>query len=275
VYVDATGLPVLSFGSHRIDHTSPLAKRWGGWYVSGTHGKQRHLGNLTVAESKPAAEIDNRAGQNVTELADRVHLDAYPTKHSDLVALMVFEHQVEAHNLLTQANYQARMALYQEAALNRELGEPATHRWASTTARIKSAGEALVKYLLFAGEAKLTEPIRGTTSFADEFQRQGLRDAQGRSLRDLDLRTRLFKHPCSYLVDSPSFAALPAEMREYVYRRVAEVLTGKDHSAEFAHLGDSDRKAIVEILVATCRSLPRGWPAENAQSADDSSAAGR
>jgi hypothetical protein len=259
VYVDSSGLPLLSFGSHRIDQTSPLEKRWGGWYVSGTHGRQTHLGNLVVRGAKSPEEIDNQTGQNVTGLADRVNLAVYPSKHSDLAALMVLEHQVEAHNLITRLNFQTRQALHQEAELNRELGESKAHRWDSTTTRIKSAGEALVKYLLCSGETELKGEIRGTSTFADEFQRLGPRDPQGRSLRDLDLNRRLFKYPCSYLIYSEAFDALPAEAKTYVYGRLWDVLGGKDQGPDFAHLSAQDRRAILEILRATKSGLPAEW----------------
>jgi hypothetical protein len=259
VYVDPSGLPLLSFGSHRIDQTSPLEKRWGGWYVSGTHGRQTHLGNLVVRGAKSPEEIDNQTGQNVTELADRVNLAVYPSKHSDLAALMVLEHQVEAHNLITRLSFQTRQALHQQAELNRELGESKDHRWESTTTRIKSAGEALVKYMLFCGEAELKGEIRGTSTFANEFQRLGPHDPQGRSLRELDLKRRLLKYPCSYLIYSTAFDALPGEARTYVYRRLWDVLSGKDRGPDFAHLSAEDRRAVVEILKATKADLPPEW----------------
>lgn len=203
VFPDLTGQPLLSAGTYRIDHTSPLQQRWGGWYVTGTHGDQTHLGNLVVRGQQASLEIDNRTGQNVLELSRRFDGTAYLSGHSDIVALMVLEHQTGAHNLLTRAGFQARQALHQEAALNRELKQPPDHRWDSTTSRIKSAGEPLVKYLLFSDEATLTAPIRGTSSFAADFARRGPRDGRGRSLRDFDLQRRLFQYPCSYLIYSP------------------------------------------------------------------------
>jgi hypothetical protein len=147
---------------------------------------------------------------------------------------------------------------YQEA-LNRELGEAADHLWDSTKSRIKSANEPLVEYLLFSGEAELTGRIRGTSSFAEEFAQRGPRDSHGRSLRDLDLERRIFKYPCSYLVYSPSFAALPAESRDYVLRRIWEVLSGQDQSEKFSHLTSTDRAAILAILRETMPDLPSYW----------------
>ena len=159
VFTAADGLPVLSAGTYRIDQTSPLEKRWGGWYVTGTHGDQKHLGNLIVRGRADPDEIDNSAGQNVTSLAGRFDTSAYLSPHSDIVALMVLEHQADAHNHLTRANHLTRQAMHYQQTLNRELGEPADHVWDSTKSRIKSAGEPLVEYLLFSGEAPLTAKV--------------------------------------------------------------------------------------------------------------------
>lgn len=251
VYSDPSGMPILSSGTYRTDHTSPFAQRWGGWYVTGTHGAQRHLGNLVVPGRVQPERTDNAAGQNVTSLADRIDVRRYLTPHSDITALMVLEHQADFHNLLTQANFATRQALHYEASLNRELGEPADKRWDSTNSRIRSACDDLVEYLFFCDEAPLTDAIAGTSQFAEEFTRQGPRDARGRSLRDFDLSRRMFKYPCSYLVYSSAFAALPPEARDYVFRRMHEVLGGKDADGRFKHLSADDRRAIREILVDT------------------------
>lgn len=259
VFADGSGLPILASGSYRIDHTSPMERRWGGWYVTGTHGKQTHLGNLIIRTRQVPDVVDNSAGQNVTDLRDRIAVRNYLTPHSDLIALLVLEHQAEGHNLLTRANFQTRQALHLEAALNRELGEPASNRWGSTTVRIKAAGEPLVRYLLFCDEAKITSRMTGTSTFAEEFAQKGPRDDRGRSLRDFDLERRLFKYPCSYLIYSEAFEALPDEVREYVYRRIWEVLQGPDPSGVFAHLSADDRENIREILLATKKNLPDYW----------------
>ena len=248
VYPDRYGMPILTAGTFRTDHASPLSERWGGWYVTGTHGKQQHMGNWVVQnKNNPTAE-DHSAGQNVSSLRDRFTVANYLTPHSDVVALMVLEHQVEGHNRIARANVLTRQALHYEATLNRELKEPADKRWDSTTRRVQSACEPLVEYLLFAGEAKLTDPVAGTSGFAEEFARRGPFDKQGRSLREFDLKTRLFKYPGSYLVYSKALAGLPKEAKEYVFRRLREVLTGKVPSAPFAHLTPADRAAVSEIL---------------------------
>ena len=259
VPTDAAGFPILSAGSRRVDHTTPFDKRWGGWYVTGTHGAQKHLGNQVIPVGAEPERFDNAAGLNVIDLKDRLNLSAYLAPHSDLAALLVMEHQAEGHNLLARASFLTRMALHYEQSLNRELKQPLDHRWESTTSRIKSAAEPLVEYLLMSGEAKLSAPVRGTSAFADEFAAAAPRDSQGRSLRDLDLNTRLFKHPCSYLVYSPSFDALPKEVHDYVLQRLWDVLQGRDASEKFAHLTPEDRQAVREILAATRPEWPSYW----------------
>jgi hypothetical protein len=259
VFPDSDGYPLLASGSYRIDHSSPLEQRWGGWYVTGTHGKQTHLGNLIIQDRNFHGRPDNTAGQNVTDLAKLVNLSNYPSRSSDIVALMVLEHQAHGHNLISRAAFQTRQALHMEAALNKELHEPVDKRWDSTTQRIKSVAEPLVKYLLFAREARLTGKILGTTTFAREFVKRGPRDGKGRSLRDFDLEQRLFKYPCSYLIYSPSFDALPREAKDYVYGRLWEILNGMDNSMDFNHLSEADRRAVREILAATKPDLPDHW----------------
>jgi hypothetical protein len=270
LYTDPAGLPILSAGSHRIDYTRPLRERWGGWYVTGTSGRQVHMGNLIVHDKGQADDADLAAGTNVTDLHDRFTVGLYPTPHSDVVALMVMEAQAEGHNRLTRANFLTRLALHEEVEINKALGRPEDYRSEGTASRIKNAGEPLVKCLLFSGEARLTEPVQGTSLFADEFARPGYpaqpgrpRDRQGRSLRDLDLKRRLFRYPCSYLIYTAAFNGLPGPVKEYVLRRLWEVLTGQDNSADFAHLSAADRRAILEILRDTKPNLPEYWKTDS------------
>jgi hypothetical protein len=262
VFADGRGLPMLSEGTHRVDQTTPVENRWGGWYVSGTSGKQSHLGNLVARTRRVSRPVDNAEGVNVTDLSDRFTRTGYLSGHSDLVALMVLEHQAEAHNLITRASFETRQALHMEETLNREMKLPATHRWDSTQVRIRSVGDALADYLLFRGEAPLADKLRGTSGFAAEFGKRGPRDAKGRSLREFDLERRLFRYPLSYLVYSESFDALPARVRDHVLERIWNVVSGKDASKDFAHLSADDRRAIREILVATKPNLPACWKAK-------------
>ncbi|HEY1380979.1 MAG TPA: hypothetical protein VGF55_29535 [Gemmataceae bacterium] len=259
VFADRQGEPILSAGSYRTDDTSPLRERWGGWYVTGTCGKQVHLGNLIVPAKGRVEAEENTSGVNVTDLSDRFTVGLYATPHSDIVALMTLEHQTEGHNRLARANLLTRVALHEEADLNKALGRPADYRSESTASRIRNAGEPLVKYLLFSGEAKLTDKVEGTSGFAREFAARGPFDHRGRSLREFDLEHRLFKYPCSYLIYSRSFDTLPGPVHDYVLRRLFDVLSGKDTSAAFAHLSAADRRAILGILRDTKPGLPDYW----------------
>lgn len=256
LFVDRSGQPILSEGSYSVDHRTPLEQRWGGWYVTGTHGAQVHLGNLVLADRKVPRPIENKEGQNVTDLSDRFRIDDYLSHHSDIAALMILEHQCLVQNRITQAGFVTRQALYYEADMNRAFGEPEGNRLESTTRRIQSAGDALVDAMLMVDEAKLTSSVKGTSGFAEKFASAGLRDHQGRSLRDLDLNSRLFKYPCSYLIYSKSFSELPPAMKDYFWQRLWQVLSNHDESAKFAHLSAEDRKAIMEILRETVLDLP-------------------
>lgn len=257
VFPDRVGLPILSAGTYRTDHSSPLKQRWGGWYVTGTHAGQSHMGNWVVENKRDPEAEGNAKGQNVTELKSRFTVANYLTPHSDLIALMVLEHQTECHNRIARALIHTKQALFYQESLNRDLGEPADKKWESTTRRIESAGEQLVKYLLFCEEAKLSGPVAGTSEFAKEFAARGPFDKQGRSLRQFDLKTQLFKYPCSYLIYSKGFAGLPKEVKDHVYKRLNEVLSGKDRSESFAHLSAADRTAVLEILRDTVPEFPR------------------
>jgi hypothetical protein len=212
-----------------------------------------------VRDKRHPRQEEGSDGLNATDLSRWISTAPYLTGHSDIVALLVLEHQAEMQNLITRANFLTRQALYEEADINKALGRPADHRSESTVSRIKNAGEPLLRYLLFSGEAPLTDAVRGTSGFAEEFAQCGPRDDHGRSLREFDLHCRLFKYPCSYLIYSAAFDALPGPVKEYVLQRLWDVLNGKDASPEFAHLSAADRRAILEILRATKPGLPEYW----------------
>jgi hypothetical protein len=250
VFADTGGLPLLAEGGQLVDHTTPIEKRWGGWYVTGTHGTQAHLGNLVVRDPEAPKPWSNEDGQNVTDLAGRLKTDRYLTPHSDIVALLVFEHQTYVQNLLTKASFTARQALHYEAAFNKALGDPEGRQLESTTRRIEGAGDKLVRGLLFVDEAPIAGPIAGTSGYAQSFSRRGPRDHRGRSLRDFDLTTRLFKYPCSYLIHTRQFDDLPPRMKHHVAKRLRAVLDGRG-GKEYEHLAAADRRAISEILAET------------------------
>jgi hypothetical protein len=250
VFTQPSGHPRYELGTLTTDPTTDLRQRYGGWYVTGTHGDMRHRGNALL-QDEAAGVLDLEAGANLTRLNDRFDTDHYLTPHSDLVALMVLEHQTQMHNAITVASYESRRVAQYDAIWNKILDRPADYQSDVSKRRIAAAGDDLLKTLLFAGEYKLTSPVAGTSDFADEFEKRGSTDKQGRSLREFDLHTRLFRYPCSFLIYSESFASLPAAMRDYVDVRLAAILAGDDTSAEFAHLSAADRQTIREILSDT------------------------
>ncbi|MGD1070082.1 MAG: hypothetical protein ABSB15_08065 [Bryobacteraceae bacterium] len=251
---DRTGMPVMSEGGFITDHRSPLRDRWGGWYVTGTSGDQSHMGNAVVQYPTEDPKLPISEGTtNVTDLRHFIDTGAYVSPHSDIVALMTLEHQTQMENLITRVGWEARLAKF----------EPGHS--------VDEGVEDLLKYMLFSGETALTAPIEGTSGFSAEFESLGPRDPLGRSLRDFDMKTRMFRYPCSYLIYSEAFDSMPQEVKDRLYRRLWEVLTGKDSSPEFAHLTAGDRKAIFEILLATKKGLPGYWPAGPASSRAESS----
>jgi hypothetical protein len=162
-------------------------------------------------------------------------------------------------NLITRVGYETRMAIHEQQAINKALGEPDDRLSESASRRIDNAAEALLKYLLFADEALLEGPVKGTSTFARDFAARGPKDRKGRSLRDLDLTRRMFRYPCSYLIYSEAFDALPAPARDRIYRRLWEVLSGADQTPLYARLTAPDRTAIREILTETKKDLPDFW----------------
>ena len=186
-----------------------------------------------------------------------VNTRTYLQSSSDLVALLVLDHQAQMHNLITHAAYQARVGEHYDTAMNRALGRPKGMISSSTRNRIQSAGEKLLEYLLFSGEASLPGPSVPQRS-PKTLKPGGPRDSKGRSLRKFDLNHRLFRYPCSFLIYSDSIDALPSRMLDYLANRLNEILTGEDESDEFAHLSTSDRRAILEILRETKPQLLAG-----------------
>lgn len=259
VFADRQGLPLLASGSFRTDHTSPIAERWGGWYVTGTSGQQTHLGNMISQGPRKPEEIENSDGVNVVDLKDRFTTSFYLTPHSDIVALMVLEHQVGMLNRLARAGLETRMALDYEREFNKALGEPLDQESSSARSRIRSVGEAVVQYMLFRDEVQLTDRIQGTSSFEADFAARGPRDSKGRSLRDFDLKTRIFRYPCSYLIYSRAFDSLPSAVKDYVYQRLWDLLNGRATKKDDPVLVSEDRNAILEILRDTKHDLPDYW----------------
>ncbi len=265
VFPDHNGQPILSAGGFITDHRSELKDRWGGWYVTGTMGNQKSMANSVVPDANDPSRMQAPDGggddetHNTTSLQYFTDTGAYLSPHSDVVALMTLEHQTQMVNLMTRVGWEARMAAAESAAISKSLGEPAVELRDSAKHRIDTAVPELVDYMLFVDEAKLTAPVRGTSGFAEEFARRGPFDSKGRSLRQFDMTTRMFRYPLSYMIYSAEFDAMPDAVKERVYRRLYDILTGKDTSPKYAALSAADRRNILEIVRETKKDLPEYW----------------
>jgi len=259
IHTNPSGTQAVKAAAFLTGQESPLKDRWGGWYVTGTHGGQTHMGNVVVEDQEHPDQLNRAAGANITDLSKFFDVSKYLIPDSDIVVHLVLAHQTQMHNLITLTNYQTRLAVYKEAARNKAVGETAATLSDEARKQYQGPAEELVRYLLFTNEAVLEEPVTGSSSYTKEFAALGPRDPQGRSLRDFDLHKRIFKYPCSYLIYSAAFDDLPSPAKEYVYHRLFEILTGREQGSEFARLTGKDRRAIFEILLATKPGLPEEW----------------
>ena len=233
------------------DHRLTLDQRWGGWYVTGRPGIGHHMGNVFSVKGDGPTGI---GPDGLPSLNGQFDLDGYPTPHSDVVALMVLEHQTHMTNLITRIGWEARLASFEEQATVPTPRAPGAR--STGVARVREAAQDLVDYLLFVDEAPLGGRVQGSSGFTEKFSARGPRDGKGRSLRQLDLEHRLMRYPCSYMIYTPAFDALPASAKDLVYRRMWLVLSGQEKQTPYARLALADRQAIVEIIRDTKKDLP-------------------
>ncbi|PAZ06489.1 MAG: hypothetical protein CAK86_02370 [Opitutia bacterium AMD-G1] len=261
VFPDANGEPLSGSGSSNIAPSTPLAERWGGWYVTGTKAPFEHRGNLT---GKKIDDFEGPAAQptrNLLSLEGVVDTRRYLLKTSDVVPLLMHDHQVHVHNVLSKANQDARIALHRWPAMREILGLPKdAPPQGSCVVVFDSQAAKVLDALLCRDEAAWPAGgIQGDGVFAPAYAKTRKPDAKGRSLRDLDLRTRLFRYRCSPLIYSESFATLPKELHDIILLRLSSGLRAFPPSPSFGHLPDDERTAIHEILSATLPNLPAGW----------------
>ena len=223
VYPANNGFVLRELGSYKVDHRVAFAHRWGGWFVTGKTDAMAHLGNAAFK------------GENEAESVE-ANFQGYLSPGSDIVALMVFDHQMHMTNLLTRAGWETRFALYEKTL---------------TPEKLAAMAQEIVDYMLFVDEARISSPVRGTAGFEEKFAAQGPSDRKGRSLRQFDLQRRMMRYPCSYMIYSAAFDGLPVEAMAAIYRRMWRGL-----SSENPRLSIQDRRAIVEILRDTKKDLP-------------------
>lgn len=220
---------------HLTDDRTPFEDRYGGWYVTGQTGAMRHRGNVTIAPEDPVTIPPG--GTNIIDLGDSIAKSDYLEPGSDVVSLLTLEHQAGFVNLVMRINAQYR-------SLDPKVPMPRR----ATRADIDASIDELVSYMTFVKEVPLPSPVAGTTGFAKIFAKQGAKDSKGRSLRQFDLRTRLFRYPLSYMIHSQAFDILNPAARDRVWRRLYDSLSGRPAGA-----------AAINIVAATGTGLPDYW----------------
>jgi hypothetical protein len=240
---DGGGEIVAGTDTGEVDHCTPLADRWGGWYVTGQSGAQTHLGNLVGASAFERHANEPGFRRNVADLTQLIDTRKYLEPRSDIVALMLLEHQTHMQNYITRLGYETRMMMAAYGHIR----------------YLRSQVNGFLRYLLFTEEAPLSAPVTGEAQYVADFTAQAACDSKGRSLRDLDMRTRMFRYPCSFLIYSEAFDQIPDVMREHLLGRLYDILTGKDADPQFSGLTSADRQAILEILRETKPNLPDYW----------------
>jgi hypothetical protein len=266
LFTDSGGQPLLSLGSELVDATTPIEKRWGGWYVTALRGGPRHRGNLVLSTEHEPSPDELTAGAKVKGLEKLVDTRPYLVPSSDITALLVFEHQVTVQNVLTKANQEClRMLVYQKT-LQKELKETITEEPSYDSVRrvFANASQEILDALLCKDESALPEGgIQGVGGFAKTFETAGKAGTSLSSLRQLDLRQHLLKYRCSYLVQSPSFDRLQPILRRRVLQRLFHVLTDTPVEPRYAYLETTERENIREILSSTLHNLPVAWRSAN------------
>jgi hypothetical protein len=225
VYPAPNGFVIRELGSYNVDHRVPFAHRWGGFFVTGKTDALGHLGNAAFQSESEAESVET-------------NLKGYLAPSSDIVALMVFDHQMHMTNLLTRIGWETRFARHEKTL---------------TPEKLAGMAREVADYFLFSEEARISSPIEGTAGFEAQFAALGPFDKKGRSLRQFDLSRRMMRYPCSYMIYSAAFDSLPVEAKDAIYRRMWSVLSGEVAS----RLSEADRRAIIEILRDTKNDLPQ------------------
>lgn len=238
--VRSDGLTMRQLGNEVVDYRLPVSKRWGGWYVTGRDVTVASRGNLMLRDETDEGLLTMPKAIPSTTLEGKFDLVGYLSPYSDIVALLVFDHQLHMMNLLTRMSWETRAAEENSDA----------------APLVDSVAREVVDYLLFVDEAPLPSRVDGSSGFAERFAARGPKDSRGRSLYQLDLTTRLLRYPCSYMIYSGAFDGLPAVARDAIYRRMYAVLSGQDQTPRYSRLAASERRAIIDILRDTKPGLP-------------------
>jgi hypothetical protein len=262
VFTDSAGQPILSLGSELVDGTTPIEKRWGGWYVTARRGGPRHRGNLVLTSEQEPDSKEMAAHASLATLDKLVDTRPYLRPSSDVTALLVFEHQVFVQNALTKANQECLRMIDYQKRLQKELKERVTDEptYESVRRVFASASQDVLDALLSKDEAALPQGgIQGVGGFADAFNPTRIPPSSQSSLRQLDLEHRLFRYRCNYLIQSTTFDRLQPTLRRRVLQRLWHVLTDTVVEPRYDYLESAERDTIRQILTATLRNLPPIW----------------
>ncbi|WP_367873598.1 hypothetical protein [Luteolibacter sp. Populi] len=240
VFPNAEGHPLLAMGTSHVNHDTPLAERWGGYYVTG-RSSEPHLGNRTFTEGGDGQPKPS----DLHDLRGVIDVSKYPRPTSDIVALMVLEHQCRMHNLLNAAALQYRRAFY----IGRAIDPDADPDQGSAGRVADGMAAKIVECLFFKDEAQPGDDLVGGEDFQTSFSARYPKTKAGDSLAEFHLYDRLFKNRCSYMIYSRAFQGLPVRVKQAVISGMKKVLSGEDTS--FAYLKESERKRIEGILGET------------------------
>jgi hypothetical protein len=246
--------------AEEVDDRTPIPLRWGGWYITGSTGTETHFGNAALREERGGDRLRelHATRLNLASIKDYFDTSTYLTDKSDVVALLVMEHQTALQNLMTRVHYKVRTVMSRPGDAG-AASAAAPRTWsdikASDQKRVRQMIEPLVGALFFQGAAPFKSRIEGSSGFAQRFSQRGPRDRKGRGLYELDLDTRLQRYPLSFEIYSAQFDALPRYAQDYLNGRIVEVLQGRDTTGISARIAPADRAAITEILIDTKPAL--------------------
>jgi hypothetical protein len=237
-----SGGSLQAFRQKQSGHAIPFAERFGGWYVTGKHGIAEHWGNA-LGKNSPEGVLQKLP----LEPGKLFDYGRYAVATSDILPQLLHEHQVGFVNRAVEVAYKTREILHKS-------GGKLTPE---DVALLDERAKALVRYILFADETPLPG-VEGAPAFRADFAKGGIA-VGGASLREFDLKTRMFKYRCSYMVHSGVFAGLPSEAKQRVYRQLAIALNEAKPEPAFAYIPTPEKRAIRAILRQTMKDAPAGW----------------
>jgi hypothetical protein len=239
-----TGGSLVSYRQERSGHGIPFSERFGGWYVTGRHSIADHWGNTIGRMS------EGKIQRNAITPGQYFDYSKYLVGTTDVLPQLLLEHQTGFVNRVVEAGYRARAALHADGG----------QLTPAHTAELTEQARLVTRYLLFADEVPLPAGgVEGDAVYKKDFLSTRKTAPGGASLKDFDLRTRLFRHRCSYMIYSPVFTGLPAVMKQAIYRRMGEALNTTRPDREYTYLSAVEKQLIRGILKATLPDLPAGW----------------